>query len=356
MKGPQVSVIIPNYNHASFLQKRIESVLQQTYQDFEVIYLDDASTDHSNQVFARFADDPRIRAYFNETNTGIPGKQWNKGVREARGDYVWIAESDDYADEHFLERLVTQLEAHPSAGLVYCQSLVVDEHDQIVGSYDHHAEDLDASRWKQNFFNVGKDECNNFLLYKNTIPNASAVLFRKRIYENAGYADEWVRYCGDWLLWVKMLMLSDLVFVAQPLNYHRRHENALSHGPRSKTVVAPSPVVQQPLALPPNPFEHELRRWPAKLRYILGRNALRANRPSEARRYFTESLRLHAAPATLLFWLASFLGRPVYHNLDGIKSRIPLFGRFIMKLNRLWMAGYRLLTRRYQRSQPSHSA
>ena len=119
MKVPKVSVIIPNYNHAAFLRRRMDSVLQQTYRDFEIIYLDNASTDDSGEVFSAFATDERIRAVLNTTNTGIPGKQWNKGVLEARGEYVWIAESDDYADEHFLELLVPQLEEHPTAGLVY---------------------------------------------------------------------------------------------------------------------------------------------------------------------------------------------------------------------------------------------
>jgi len=351
MKAPKVSVIIPNYNHAPFLRKRIESVLAQTYQNLEIIYLDDASSDDSQDVFAAFAGDARIRALLNTTNTGIPGKQWNKGVREARGEYVWIAESDDYADEHFLEVLVRELDAYPTAGLVYCQSWVVNEQDAIVGSHDHHTEDLDRIRWKRNFFNQGKDELINYLLHKNTIPNASAVLFRKRIYEEAGYADEWIRYCGDWLLWVKMLMISDLVFVARPLNYHRRHEGALSHSPTHAAEAHPSPLAHEDMAVPDLPFEHELRRWPAKLRYILGRNALRANRPAEARHYFTQSLRLHVSPSTLLFWFASLLGSPVYHRLDGIKSRIPLFGRFAMKLSRLWLAGHRLVSERYQHNQ-----
>jgi glycosyltransferase involved in cell wall biosynthesis len=346
MKGPRVSVIIPNYNHAPFLRRRIESVLQQSYQDFEVIYLDDASDDNSAEVFAPFASDPRIRAIFNDVNTGVPGKQWNRGVREARGEYIWIAESDDYADATFLERLVPQLETHPTAGLVYCQSLVVNEKDEIVGSYDHHAEELDSRRWKENFFNDGEDECNNYLLYKNTIPNASAVLFRKRVYEQAGWADEWVRYCGDWLLWIKMLMISDLVFVAKPLNYHRRHLHALSHGPRARNGVGLSSVVDGPL--PDLPFEHQLRRWPAKLRYILGRNALRANRPAEARVYFVESMRLHVFPAAVLFWIASFMGRPVYQSLDGIKNRIPPLGRAMSLLSRFWMKSYRLVQRRQQ--------
>ena len=348
---PKVSVIIPNYNHAPFLKKRIESVLNQTYRDFEVIYLDDASTDNSKDVFAPYAENKRIRAIMNDVNTGIPGKQWNKGVRAARGEYIWIAESDDYTDEHFLEMLVPQLDAHPTAGLVYCHSWVVDENGEIIDSYDNHTEDLDEIRWKRNFFNEGKDELHNYLLHKNTIPNASAVLFRKKVYEEAGYADEWIRYCGDWLLWVKMLMISDLVFAAWPLNYHRRHRSALSHGPRSKNLVGPSPLAEAGMEIPELPFEHELLRWPAKIRYILGRNALRAHRPSEARHYFLQSLRLHIAPATLLFLFASFLGKPVYQRLDGIKSRVPIFGQYSMKLNRFWLSINRLLSKQYHPRQ-----
>ena len=357
MKDPVVTVIIPNYNHAPFLRRRLESVLGQTYPHFEVLLLDDASTDDSRRVIAEFDGDPRIRTFLNDTNTGVPGKQWNRGVREARGEYVWIAESDDYADPQFLERLVPFLDAHPSAGLVYCQSWVVDAEDRIVESYDYYTEDLDPARWKQNFFNNGKDECNNYLFFKNTIPNASAVLFRKSVYEEAGYADEWVRYCGDWLLWVKMLMISDVVFVAHPLNYYRWHESALSHGPRAKGAVGPSPLTEAAPALQEMTtlaFEDEFRRWPAKLAYIMGRNALRANRPEEARRYFKQSLELHASFSTLLFWASSYLGRPLYQNLDGIKSRVPVVGRLAGKINRVLLSANRLLTRRrYPRDDES---
>src|ERR1017187_1910144 len=111
---PTVSVIIPNYNHARFLRRRIDSVLQQTFQDFEVILLDDCSTDDSRSILSKYADDPRVRIEFNEKNSGSPFKQWNKGVRLAQGSYVWIAESDDYAAERLLERLVAVLDADPT--------------------------------------------------------------------------------------------------------------------------------------------------------------------------------------------------------------------------------------------------
>src|ERR1700756_5018477 len=99
---PTVSVIVPNYNHARFLPKRIDSILRQSFQDFELILLDDCSTDDSRSILSQHASDPRVRIEFNQVNSGSPFKQWNRGVGLARGQYIWIAESDDYADERFL--------------------------------------------------------------------------------------------------------------------------------------------------------------------------------------------------------------------------------------------------------------
>jgi glycosyltransferase involved in cell wall biosynthesis len=226
---PKVSVIIPNYNHARFLEKRIQSVLNQTYQDFDVIYLDDASTDESNKVFSQFAGDQRFRAIYNDTNSGSPFKQWNKGVRLAQGEYVWIAESDDYADARLLAALVQRLDHHPTVGLAYSQSWQVDENDNILSSGEGYTSDLDKHRWKQSFINNGKEECRQYLIFKNTIPNASAVLIRRSVYEKVGYANETMVYTGDWMLWAKMLLISDIAFIAKPLNYIRLHSGSVGH-------------------------------------------------------------------------------------------------------------------------------
>ena len=231
---PKVSVIIPNYNHARFLEKRIQSVLNQTYQDFEIIYLDDASTDNSNQVFAKFAGNKCNLAVYNEVNSGSPFKQWNKGIRLAKGDYVWIAESDDYADEEFLAELVNRLDNNPNVGLAYCNSWVVDEDDKTT----HICKEwvgfcANKQQWENDFINSGKDECRQNIVFANTIPNASAVLIRRSVYEEAGYVDETMKLCGDWMLWVKMLLLSDIAFVAKPLNYFRTHSGTV----RNKTYI-----------------------------------------------------------------------------------------------------------------------
>ena len=226
-RDPKVSVIIPNYNYAPYLAKRIESVLNQTYQDFEVIIIDDASSDNSIDIISGYLADKRIRTVFRKKNSGNLFKNWNLGVKQARGEYIWIAESDDYADTRFLEVLVSRLEQNPSAGLCYCQSLKVDETNNVIGSMQAYTDDLDPDRWKKSFMNNGRDECSRYLIYKNTIPNASAVLFRKRIYVQAGYSSESVYYGNDWRTWISLLLISDIVFDARPLNYYREHQHSV---------------------------------------------------------------------------------------------------------------------------------
>jgi glycosyltransferase involved in cell wall biosynthesis len=235
---PKVSVIVPNYNHARFLERRVRSVLEQTLQDFELICLDDSSTDNSRQVYEHFAGLPNARFIYNATNSGSPFVQWNRGVREARGQYVWIAEADDDADPRLLESLVRKLDENPQDGVAYCQSLGVDENNQITRNYRDWSADLDPTRWNADFVNDGRDESARYLVVKNTIPNASAAVFRKSAYESAGMAPEDMRLAGDWMLWSNLIRRSGVAFVAEPLNRFREHSSSM----RNKTSFSPVKV------------------------------------------------------------------------------------------------------------------
>ena len=98
---PKVSVIIPNYNHAPYLVQRIETVLKQSYPDFEVIILDDCSTDGSHDIIERYRGHSKVsRIVYNKVNSGSPFRQWEKGIGICKGEYVWIAESDDWSLLH----------------------------------------------------------------------------------------------------------------------------------------------------------------------------------------------------------------------------------------------------------------
>ena len=90
----KVSVIMPNYNHAPYLKERMDSILWQDYPDLEVILLDDASTDNSVSILNEYTNHPRVKTLVvNDTNSGNPFLQWQRGLQEATGEYVWIAES-----------------------------------------------------------------------------------------------------------------------------------------------------------------------------------------------------------------------------------------------------------------------
>jgi glycosyltransferase involved in cell wall biosynthesis len=231
-----VSVIVPNYNHARFLAQRLDTVFAQTFRDFEVIALDDCSSDDSRQVLQDYAAKAPMKLVFNEANSGSPFIQWQRGAIAATGKYIWIAESDDYAAPTLLERLVPILESSPEVGLVYCQSNHVSAEGEIKGSCEVWNQAIHPTRWSADYKNSGVDELARYLIVHNTIPNASAVLCRRAVFLDAVRGAVTRRLTGDWWTWSHMLLQSDIAFVADPLNFFRMH----GHSVRATTKVAAS--------------------------------------------------------------------------------------------------------------------
>ena len=220
----KVSIVVPNYNHGRFLRQRIDSILAQTLQDFELILLDDCSSDDSRQILSQYASDPRVKIEFNEVNSGTPFKQWNKGVGMARAECVWIAESDDYADPTFLEKLFALLDANPNAAFAYCRSWRVSGAD-VRGYADPWLGEQGQDRLARDH-SLGV-ECYKDFLRCNIVWNASAVLFKKSLYMLVGGADESFFLCGDWKLWASMGMIGGLAYLSAPLNYFRFHPDTV---------------------------------------------------------------------------------------------------------------------------------
>jgi glycosyltransferase involved in cell wall biosynthesis len=230
---PTFSVIIPNYNHAPHLPRRIESVLAQTHRDFELLILDDCSPDNSREIMDRYVGDSRVRLEFNHLNSGNPYVQWQKGLKLTSGDYIWIAESDDFADPQLLERLGATLDPDPDIGLAFCETLIVDESGTVLGWHAEHSEVYDAKHREllgRAFVMEGRDYLRNFMFPWNTIPNASAVLFRRSALESIGGPVTSMRLCGDWLTYSKILSRFKIGHVPDRLNYFRDHQmNVRSH-------------------------------------------------------------------------------------------------------------------------------
>lgn len=220
-----VSVIIPNYNHAAFLEKRIESVVHQSYRDFEIILLDDCSTDNSKLIIEKYRDNQKIsHIIYNEKNSGSTFFQWERGMRLAKGKYIWIAESDDFAEYNFLEVLMKPFTIYPELVISHCRSSYVDENNKLIG-LTLWADQMDNVKWTKDYVEDGSAEINRFLKYRNTIPNASAVLFKKPPFIEKVLRTD-MRFTGDWLFWKNLLKgNSKIAYSHLPLNYFRNHQN-----------------------------------------------------------------------------------------------------------------------------------
>lgn len=225
---PFVSVIVPNYNHARFLPERLNSVFQQDFDNYEVILLDDNSTDNSADVLASYASHPRVsHLILNESNSGSPFIQWQKGLELAKGEYIWLAESDDVAAPDFLSTLSACVQSEPDIAIAFARSYRIDEHGNNQG-FNAWGEVIEPLRWNKPFINTGDNEIAHFLIHRNTIPNASAVLFRKdlglqHITDIMNY-----RFCGDWLFWILLASHGKVAYRPDTFNYFRRYATATS--------------------------------------------------------------------------------------------------------------------------------
>lgn len=232
---PTVSVIVPNYNYAKYIRQRLESVAAQSLAPYEIIVLDDASTDDSvAEIRAmQHALEPEAKLVVNAVNGGSVFSQWLKGVELARGDYVWIAEADDLASPEFLETLVAKMEAFPKVVMAYCQSRQIDDDGRVLANdYLDYTRDLSGTRWENTYVADGTEEVNAGLAVKNTIPNVSAVLFRREallrvMRENIGEILG-LRIAGDWLVYLYMLKEGGVLFVPNAMNMHRRHRKSVT--------------------------------------------------------------------------------------------------------------------------------
>ena len=215
---PKVSVIIPNYNHASYLKQRIDSVLNQTYQDFEVIILDDCSIDNSKEIIELYANHSKISHFvLNQINSGNTFKQWQKGFDLAQGELIWIAESDDWCEPTLLANLIVGFE-NEECVVSYCQSFIINE-NIIVWKSEHNT--------LGSFIN-GNTFIKEYMVFGNTICNASMALFKRNALKSISIEYQQFSFCGDWLFWIELAKQGNIYTTGKVLNYFRKHGNDIS--------------------------------------------------------------------------------------------------------------------------------
>ena len=215
-----ISIIIPNYNHAPYLNQRINSILNQTYKDFEVIILDDCSTDNSRDIIEQYRNNEKVSTIiYNSANSGNTFYQWDKGIQLAKGEYVWIAESDDWCEPTLLETIITGLENNKDAALGYCQSYCVNDDNSIRFQSNH---------TKLEEYVDGKFFLKNFILPRNPVFNASMAVWKKEAYLKMSKDYIEYRRIGDYLFWVELVNYGAVFISGKLLNYFRMHDRNVS--------------------------------------------------------------------------------------------------------------------------------
>lgn len=218
---PTVSVIVPNYNHERYLRQRLDSILSQSFTDYELILLDDRSTDGSAELLREYASrEPRVtHLAINEQNSGCTYRQWAKGLSLARGRYVWLAESDDYADPAFLATMVDALERHPGAVMAFSGSVMVDTAGHpLKMDWDEFPAGDEAEAVMDHPTLMRRRMMMNCRVY-----NASMVVWRRDAAPAIDGAITSKRLCGDWLFWSRLSRRGSAVEVRRKLNYFRQH-------------------------------------------------------------------------------------------------------------------------------------
>lgn len=220
MLNPLVSVIIPNYCHARYLNERIDSILNQTYQNFEIIILDDKSTDNSKEVIETYRNNPHVsQIVYNDVNGGNTFLQWEKGINLAKGELCYIAESDDFCRPELLERLVRKFEEDDEVVLARCNTFFVNDKGEIYGGIKPKKKDSIYS---------GYEFIKRFFLAGNGIYNAGMALFSRKAALSIDKRYQSFKGAGDYMFWVEISECGKVANVDEPLNFFRRHEGVVT--------------------------------------------------------------------------------------------------------------------------------
>ncbi|MBV6451616.1 MAG: Undecaprenyl-phosphate 4-deoxy-4-formamido-L-arabinose transferase [Anaerolineales bacterium] len=207
---PAISVIIPNYNQAHFLSNSIQSVLNQTFQDFEIIVVDDGSVDNSHEIANQFGNKVQC---IRQENQGLAGAR-NTGIRASTGEVIGLLDADDEWMPGFLETMVGLVDENPDGAVFYCMAQCIDilgkDLPQQVGGPPVPADRVHQVLLRQNFI----------------IP--STVLFRRKPIVEAGMFDATLRSCEDWDMWLRLLPSLKLIGSPMCLVRYRVHGSSLS--------------------------------------------------------------------------------------------------------------------------------
>jgi glycosyltransferase involved in cell wall biosynthesis len=230
----KISVVVPNYNYENYICRRLRSIIGQQYPIYEILFLDDASVDDSVKLAKGLLKEHHGLTNFvvNEVNSGSVFKQWIKGIELSQGDYIWIAEADDFASPLMLAQLMRSFTEDEQVVLSYCDSMFVDAMNEWQGFYsDAHVQYAHDSEIKGLFDGIydGRFFIEQYLKTRNSIPNVSAVVMKKSAIR-AEFLDRLLVFksCGDWYFYITVLMEGKVACNTMPMNFFNRHSGVIT--------------------------------------------------------------------------------------------------------------------------------
>jgi FkbM family methyltransferase len=218
---PKVSILIPTFNRANYLKMAVDSALAQTYPNTEVLVLDDCSTDETVNLSRTYRNATNVKFIRNETNIGFIDN-WNKAVSLSCGEYIKIMGDDDILSPECVAEQARILDEHHDVGVVCCNLSVIDESNRIKSGNNSYK--LFSRDMKEN----GQEFIKNYLLGKRAVGWPTAILFRRRDIDEAGYFDIEAGCAADIDMWCRILRVKDFYYLDKMLAYNRQFPGNLS--------------------------------------------------------------------------------------------------------------------------------
>lgn len=236
LQTPLISVVFTSYNHERFLRQAINSLLNQTFNDFELIIVDDCSTDGSQNILLEYESDKRVCLNLLKVNSGSYVKASNYGATLARGKYIMFAQCDDFAHPKQFELLINAIQFNESVGVVYSRSNMVDSNGITFEDDFRGRERTFRKRCSKDTIITGK-EMRRFLSVSCVIPNLSAAILKKSLYERVGGISEKYLVAADWAFWLTLTEFTDFYYITAELNNFRQHSTTIRNTIKIKKQI-----------------------------------------------------------------------------------------------------------------------